>query len=61
VLKVEHLTKVYEGGTLAVEDVSFEFADGEFLAVIGLSEFRPPPWTGPAPGSVKDSFRTMAE
>jgi phosphonate transport system ATP-binding protein len=37
VLKVEHLTKVYEGGTLALEDVSFEVKDREFLAVIGLS------------------------
>jgi phosphonate transport system ATP-binding protein len=37
VLKVEHLTKIYEGGTLALEDVSFEVRDGEFLAVIGLS------------------------
>jgi phosphonate transport system ATP-binding protein len=37
VLKVEHLTKVYEGGTLALEDVSFEVKDGEFMAVIGLS------------------------
>jgi phosphonate transport system ATP-binding protein len=37
VLKVEHLTKVYEGGTLALEDVSFELKEGEFLAVIGLS------------------------
>ena len=36
-LKVEHLTKIYEGGTLALEDVSFEVKDGEFLAVIGLS------------------------
>ncbi len=36
-LKVEHLTKVYEGGTLALDDVSFEVEDGEFLAVIGLS------------------------
>lgn len=36
-LKVEHLTKVYEGGTLALEDVSFEVEEGEFLAVIGLS------------------------
>ena len=36
-LKVEHLTKVYEGGTLALEDVSFEVKEGEFLAVIGLS------------------------
>ena len=36
-LKVEHLTKIYEGGTLALEDVSFEVKDGEFMAVIGLS------------------------
>jgi len=37
VLKVEHLTMVYEGGTVALEDVSFEVPQGEFLAVIGLS------------------------
>jgi phosphonate transport system ATP-binding protein len=37
VLKVEHLTMVYEGGTVALEDVSFEVPKGEFLAVIGLS------------------------
>ncbi len=36
-LKVEHLTKVYEGGVLALDDVSFEVPEGEFLAVIGLS------------------------
>ena len=36
-LRVEHLTKVYEGGTVALEDVSFEVPDGQFLAVIGLS------------------------
>ncbi|NNE95220.1 MAG: phosphonate ABC transporter ATP-binding protein [Acidimicrobiales bacterium] len=36
-LKVEHLTKVYEGGVLALEDVSFEVPHGQFLAVIGLS------------------------
>jgi phosphonate transport system ATP-binding protein len=36
-LKVEHLTKVYEGGVLALDDVSFEVPEGEFLAIIGLS------------------------
>lgn len=36
-LKVEHLTKVYPSGTVALKDVSFEVADGEFLVVIGLS------------------------
>ena len=36
-LKVEHLTKIYEGGVLALEDVSFEIPPGQFLAVIGLS------------------------
>lgn len=36
-LKVEHLTKVYDDGTVALRDVSFEVPDREFLAVIGLS------------------------
>lgn len=36
-LKVEHLTKVYDGGVVALEDVSFDVADGDFMAVIGLS------------------------
>ena len=36
-LRVEHLTKTYPNGTQALQDVSFEVADGEFLAVIGLS------------------------
>ncbi|MBI5876550.1 MAG: phosphonate ABC transporter ATP-binding protein [Chloroflexi bacterium] len=36
-LKIEHLTKVYPNGTVALNDVSFEVQDGEFLAVIGLS------------------------
>jgi phosphonate transport system ATP-binding protein len=37
VLQVEHLTKVYPSGTVALKDVSFEVSDGEFLVIIGLS------------------------
>ena len=36
-LRVKNLTKVYEGGTVALRDVSFEVPDGQFLAVVGLS------------------------
>jgi phosphonate transport system ATP-binding protein len=36
-LRVEHLTKIYANGTVALKDVSFQVEDGEFLAVIGLS------------------------
>ncbi len=36
-LKVENLTKIYENGTQALDNVSFEVEKGEFLAVIGLS------------------------
>lgn len=36
-LRVEHLTKIYDNGTVALRDVSFEVPDGQFLAVIGLS------------------------
>jgi phosphonate transport system ATP-binding protein len=36
-LKVENLTKIYDGGTKALDNVSFEVEKGEFLAVIGLS------------------------
>ena len=37
ILRVEHLTKVYAGGTRALSDVSFDVARGEFLIIIGLS------------------------
>jgi len=36
-LQVEHLTKVFPDGTVALRDVSFTVQEGEFLAVIGLS------------------------
>jgi len=36
-LEIRNLTKIYEDGTLAVDNVSFTVADGEFLVVIGLS------------------------
>jgi phosphonate transport system ATP-binding protein len=36
-LRIENLTKVYPTGTVALKDVSFEVAEGEFLVVIGLS------------------------
>ena len=36
-LRIEHLTKVYPGGTVALKDVNFTVNDGEFLVVIGLS------------------------
>jgi phosphonate transport system ATP-binding protein len=36
-LKIEHLTKVYDNGVAALKDVSFEVPDGQFLVIIGLS------------------------
>ncbi len=36
-LRIVNLTKVYDNGTRALENVSFEVKDGEFLAIIGLS------------------------
>ncbi len=36
-LRVVNLTKVYDNGIRALEDVSFEVKDGEFMAIIGLS------------------------
>jgi phosphonate transport system ATP-binding protein len=37
VLRVKNLSKVYDDGTVALRDVSFEVPDGEFLTIIGLS------------------------
>jgi phosphonate transport system ATP-binding protein len=36
-LEVRNLTKIYDGGVLALDNVSFSVEQGEFLAVIGLS------------------------
>lgn len=36
-LRVEHLTKLYDGSTRALNDVSFEVPAGQFLVIIGLS------------------------
>jgi phosphonate transport system ATP-binding protein len=36
-LQVINLTKIYDGSVLALDQVSFEVEQGEFLAVIGLS------------------------
>ena len=36
-LKVQNLTKQYDGGVQALKEVSFDVPEGQFLAVIGLS------------------------
>ncbi len=36
-LKIIELVKIYEGGVLALDKVSFEVPEGQFVAVIGLS------------------------
>ncbi len=36
-IEIRNLTKIYEDGTLALDNVSFSVPDGEFLIVIGLS------------------------
>ncbi len=36
-LEIKNISKRYEGGPLALDDVSFNVTQGEFLAVIGLS------------------------
>jgi len=37
VFEVKNLTKIYDDGTVALRDVSFEVQEGEFLVIIGLS------------------------
>ncbi|HJX38699.1 MAG TPA: phosphonate ABC transporter ATP-binding protein [Anaerolineae bacterium] len=36
-LEIQNLTKVYEGGTVALRNVSFIVNDGEFMVIVGLS------------------------
>ena len=36
-VRVEHVSKVFEGGVKAVDDVSLEVADGEFMVLVGPS------------------------
>ena len=36
-LKIQNLTKVYDDGTEALEDVTFDVEKGEFLVILGLS------------------------
>lgn len=36
-IAIEHLTKRYPTGTVALDDVSLQIADGEFVAVVGPS------------------------
>jgi multiple sugar transport system ATP-binding protein len=37
VIRLEHVTKSFAGGVVAVDDVSLEIADGEFLVLVGPS------------------------
>jgi len=36
-LTIEHLTKIYDNGYKALDDISFEIPDGQFVVIIGLS------------------------
>lgn len=36
-LRIDHLTKIYDNGVHALRDVSFDVPDGQFLVIIGLS------------------------
>jgi phosphonate transport system ATP-binding protein len=37
VLEIRNLRKVFDDGTVALDDVSFDVAEGEFVVIIGLS------------------------
>jgi phosphonate transport system ATP-binding protein len=36
-LKIDHLTKIYDNGFKALDNLSLEIPDGQFVAIIGLS------------------------
>ncbi|HEX6558396.1 MAG TPA: ATP-binding cassette domain-containing protein, partial [Longimicrobiales bacterium] len=36
-VKLHHVRKVYDNGFVAVEDATFDVADGEFLVLVGPS------------------------
>ena len=36
-LEIRNLTKIYDDGTLALDNISFKVEEGEFLGIIGLS------------------------
>src|SRR5574338_98955 len=36
-LKIEHLTKIYDNGFKALNNLSLEIPEGQFVAIIGLS------------------------
>lgn len=36
-LRIEHLTKIYDNGVHALKDISLDVPDGQFVALIGLS------------------------
>ncbi len=36
-MRIDHLRKVFENGVVAIEDLSLEIRDGEFVAVLGPS------------------------
>jgi multiple sugar transport system ATP-binding protein len=37
VVRLEHLTKIFPGGTKAVDDLCLDIGDGEFLVLVGPS------------------------